>query len=102
MTNKVIDETASFMKSGLNFWTQDQAEKFGNTLIKQGNANKDEAAKFATELWEQGKKNQEQMQKMVNEAATTAFTNFKEVTQKQFDELTLKFDELAKKFNPTV
>ena len=102
MTNKIIDETANFMKSGLNFWTPEQAEKFGNTLIKQGNDNKDEALKFATDLWEQGKKNQEQLQKMVTDAATTSFNNFKEVTQNQFNELTQKVEELTKRFTPTV
>jgi len=102
MIKKIIDETTNFMKTGNNLWTPEQAEKFINALIKQGNDNKDEAVKFATDLWEQGKKNQEQLQKIVNDAATTSYNNFKKVAQSQFDELNQKVEVLTKEFTPTV
>lgn len=99
MSNQVINDLWKQVNNGVNLvvWTQEQAEKYTRLLIEQGQVNRDDAQKLVNEIWEQNKASQKQFQNLIHEATNAAFSNWKIVTQSQFDDLTQKIDELTKK-----
>lgn len=101
MNNKVLDDLWKQMNSSMNMfvWTQEQAEKFINTLMEQAKVNRDDASAFVNQLWDLNKQNQQQFQNMIQESINTAFSNWKVATQTQFEELAKKLDEVAKKLD---
>ncbi|QGG46742.1 phasin family protein [Heliorestis convoluta] len=83
----------------LMFWTQEQAEKFGNRLMEQGKVNREEAQQFVQQLWEQSQENQKRFQEIIRKSTQDVFDNWKGTTQSQLDELNRKVDEMMKKMN---